>query len=233
METWTRWPYVTATSELLVLVERHPGALHLPVVTREPGLMLHPGRRGISYLLAPHEACWRSFGEILAPDVRFPPSPLYQLNQLIDEAQLLRFVRHYGPLFVIDGNSEPFTETMAMMAVILRELALHWDRPESPKELSRRLPDTEVPVTSREQIFSANVYLTHSADLGQPPSLLRFMFKSALRHIQQDMPMTRCRACGMWIALTRSDRQFCDGACRQAKNVGKAMRGRRQSVGGN
>lgn len=232
MQNWVRWPHATAAPETLVVERRHESD-PLPAFIEQPGLMLHRSGRSVVYPLAPHEACWRTYGEIVRsePDL---PDPLPRPDdvapgQLIHVERLIRFTRHYGPLQLRDSDREPFSASMAVTAGdVFARLALHWSQPKRADQLSRRLADTAVPDEARRLVFIITGHLAQPT----PPSLLSFMIESALRHIRQEMPMTRCRACGNWIAMTRTDRQYCDGACRQARSVGKALRGRRQSIGG-
>jgi len=240
METWTRWPYATVTPQLL-LVERIRDGVPGSRFVRQRGLMLHQGKQGVRYPLAPHEACWRTFADVWRSDSADfwlsdskGEAPLLvhyreqdSVDELIDRSRLLSFVRHYGPPNLGGADTDqPFHMGLAVTAALLDRLALHWDRPTGPEQLSRRLPDAEAPDAARECVHCAHVFLAQD----EPPSLQTYMIETALRHIRQEMPMARCRACGNWIAATRSDRQFCDGACRQAIRAGKALRGRRQSV---
>ncbi len=228
MDTWTRWPHARIDSAESIVTETLNAEGRVESSESAPGLLLHPVRlEGVTYSLAPHEAMWRTFSQVVRPDtprVRLSRDPPLSVREHTNAPLLQEFVRRYGLPFFSRPVIEPFTDGMVRLVAELRDLALYWDQPEQSGDLSRRIPEAAVPSSARHAWHSANGWLA----MEQPDSLIRLMTETALRHIQQEMPMRRCQACNFWIAATRSDRMFCDGACRQANAVGRKIRGRRK-----
>jgi hypothetical protein len=141
--------------------------------------------------------------------------------------RLERFLRFYGPLYDFTQDDEPFATGALLLASQCRTLARAWAPPCSDDDLSRYDParlDHAANVAINQLRF-----LVHHPRVQERESLNRHLAECALAAQAEAAPMRRCRACGFWLVATRSDRFYCDAACRMQAREGRGERGRFRS----
>ena len=216
-----------------VIVERRDALGRWLPSRHERGLVIYRGRNpGTAYPLEPHAAAWRSLGEIVSKENDLgTEADLAAINvaDVVDIVRLRGFARTYGPLVNRDNDREACGRAMLSIALHFRDLAGYWDDPSQAEGISCRRSDSIV--DRKAELAGLWVHALAKGDHPPPAgTLYEFMVSSALRHLQQEVPMRRCVVCNNWIELSRSDRLYCDTACRMARKT-EGQRGRRRVLG--
>jgi hypothetical protein len=208
-------------------------------------------RNGQDYELQAHRACWRTFAETLTPEmwnaVAAKPVPeevrsraaepsleaSFTGNDAVksfDAERLTAFTRTYGPLTEPAGREQFFSPQLIFVAVDLVLVARGWD--DNPEHSICRFgadntakPDESVRLESESMWFR----MQNNARLNSG-TLLSMLLFWATAHAYQRVAMRRCAACNNWLILSRTDRIFCDNACRMQAKVGRGQRGRRRGT---
>jgi hypothetical protein len=205
MAEWQYWPAATV-EERPVLIETFESGRVVAERTERALVILRNRETGVPYPLAPHTACWRSYGDLLVGS----PAGLV--------SRLRRFTRFYGPLVSAFADDEPFGRSGQELARDLGNIGALWTVPGSDQISYWR---TTAPSVAETEAAERSVHFLHMwmASRSAPPpigSLLRFMFLQALRQHTEHTPHRKCAGCGYWMELTRRNRQHCTPRCRKA-----------------
>ncbi len=221
MDSWGRWTAAT--------VQRGE-ADALPASELEPPqrvavwAMLRNAHHAIAYPLKPHSGSWRSLGEVITS-----AAPAHALGvDDVDPAALQRWLRFYGPLYSFGQEAEPFGPRDWTLAGDFRALSLVWTPSGGNDDLSRYDPARFDRVAFNPTIQRLS-FLANHPSLQDAARLDHHLAVQALAAHAAQAPMRRCRACGFWLVATRSDRFYCDTACRMQAREGRGERGRFRS----
>jgi hypothetical protein len=204
MPEWQRWPAAKLESRMIELQRQLGGDRWIPLPA-EPGLVIHRQKPAVTYDLAPHTACWRTYGELSIVD------------SVVLPGRLRDFVRAYGPLWSTDTDTESYTRSNGGLAQHFHALSQLWAPATDSAAVSewQAAPDEHIAEFGNIEWHWLNLWLAGEGNFTPPKgSLLRFMVIQAVRHASEHTPMRRCAGCGHWIELTRTSRRHCAPACR-------------------